>query len=257
MALELGFNEVEIDALENKSVEAVWTYYKIEDKSHTVIPDGRADLILTFDILLGGKLSNIRPITCLPFTKALVMNIKAHQGFIGIRLRAGAADSFLNTPISHITDSLPSGEYALAHAPWLENLCRDKSSVNQLFTNINQHLSVKPTQTSSSMVTDILSLIHEAQGLTQVSTIAQQINVSERTINRQFSNAVGLSPKQFSSIIRLRRAMECLAVPNYAISSIAIDCGYSDQAHMTRELKNYMGQTPTRLQKAIDNQIII
>jgi len=257
MELQIGFNEVEIDALENKSVEAVWTYYNVQDKSHTIIPDGRADLILTFDILLGGKVSNIRPIICLPFTKALVMNIKAHQGFIGIRFRAGSADTFLNTPICNISDSLQSGKHALAHAPWLENLYRNKNSVNQLFTSINQHLCVKPTQSRSSMVTDILSLIHETQGLSQVSSIAQQIDFSERTINRQFSNAVGLSPKQYSSIIRLRRAMECLADPNYAISSIAVDCGYSDQAHMTRELKNYMGQTPTRLQKSIDQQIII
>ncbi len=257
MDFQIGFNEVEIDALENKSVEAVWTYYNIQGNHHYIVPDGRTDLIFTFDVQVGGQLSNIIPIISPPFTKAHLIKIGAYQGFIGLRLRAGCAGVFLNTPLSKISGCLQYGKYAGEHLPWIGNLCRDKNNISQLITNINQHVCATPSQIKSSMIADILSLIHEAQGITQISNIAQQIKVSERTVNRKFTNAVGLSPKQFSSIVRLRRAIDCLTNPDYAISSIAIDCGFSDQAHMTREIKSYMGQTPSLLQKVLDTEILL
>jgi AraC-like DNA-binding protein len=257
MDFQIGFNEVEIDALENESVEAVWTYYNVEGNQHYIVPDGRADLIFTFDVQVGGQLSNIMPIISPPFTKAHLIRVGAHQGFIGLRLRAGSAGAFLRTPLSRIAGNLQYGKHAVDHVPWIGDLCRDKNNTSQLITNINQHVCAAPSQAKSTMVLDILSLINEAQGITQINNIAHQIKVSERTINRQFTNAVGLSPKQFSSIVRLRRAIDCLTNPSYAISSIAVDCGFSDQAHMTREIKSYMGQTPTLLRKMLDTEILL
>ncbi|PSW03798.1 helix-turn-helix domain-containing protein [Photobacterium lipolyticum] len=257
MDFQIGFNEVEIDALENESVEAVWTYYNVQENQHHIVPDGRADLIFTFDVQVGGELSNIIPLISPPFTKAHFIRVDAHQGFIGLRLRAGSAGAFLKTPLSKISGSLQYGKYAVEHIPWLENLCSDKNNISQLITDINQHVCATSSQVKSSMVSDILSLIHEAQGIMQINNIAHQVKVSERTLNRKFTNAVGLSPKQFSSIVRLRRAIDCLTNPCYAISSIAMDCGFSDQAHMTREIKNHMGLTPSLLQKKLNTEILL
>ncbi|WP_144208895.1 helix-turn-helix domain-containing protein [Shewanella donghaensis] len=257
MDFKIGFNEIEIDALENKSVEAIWTYYNVQDKLHHIVPDGRSDIIFTFDVRAGGELSNIRPIISPPFTKAHPLRVTAHQGFIGLRLRAGSAGIFLNIPLSKISGHLQYGKDAVQYIPWAEKVCKDKSSVTRLITNINQHVSKASSQVKSSMVADVVCLIHEAQGITRINEIAQQIKISERTINRVFTNAVGLSPKQFSSIIRLRRAIDCLNIPDYAVSSIALDCGFADQAHMTREIKSYMGQTPSQLQKALDTDTLL
>ncbi|MCP4326418.1 MAG: helix-turn-helix transcriptional regulator [Psychromonas sp.] len=257
MDFQIGFNEIEIDALENKSIEAIWTYYNVQDKQHYIVPDGRADLIFTFDVQVGGQLSNIRPIISPPFTKAHLLKINAHQGFIGLRLRTGSAGAFLNRSLSSFSGSMQYGKDVGQHLTWIGSIGSDKNNINQLITNINQHVCTAPSQVSSSMVSDILCLIDEAQGIVKISNIAQQIKTSERTVNRTFSNAVGLSPKQFSSIVRLRRAIVHLNDPNYAISSIAIDCGFSDQAHMTREIKSYMGQTPCQLQKILDTEILL
>ncbi len=257
MDFQIGFNEVEIDALENESVEAVWTYYNIQGHHHYIVPDGRADLIFTFDVQARGQLSNIIPIISPPFTKAHSIRVGAHQGFIGLRLRAGYAGTFLNTPLSMISGHLQYGKNAGKHVSWIEKICSEKNNINQLITNINQYVCAAPSQIKSSMVPDILGLIYEAQGIAQINNIAQQIKVSERTINRKFTDAVGLSPKQFSSIVRLRRAIDCLTNPDYAISSIAIDCGFSDQGHMTRDIKSYMGQTPTQLQKMLDTEVLL
>lgn len=249
MDFQIGFNEIAIDALENASVEAVWTYYNVQGNHYYIVPDGRTDLIFTFDVQIGGQLSNIIPIISPPFTKAHSIKICANQGFIGLRLRAGSAGIFLNKSVSEISGRLQYGKNAEGYVPWIKNVCSDKKNVDQLISQINQHVCRTPCHIKSSMVSDILGLIDDAQGIVQVNNIARQIKASERTISRTFTKAVGLSPKQFSSIVRLRRVINCLANPGYDMSSIAFDCGFADQAHMIREIKGYMGQTPSRLQK--------
>ncbi|AEX24573.1 AraC family transcriptional regulator [Vibrio sp. EJY3] len=257
MDFQIGFNQIEIDALENNNVEAVWTYYNVQDQHHHIVPDGRTDLIFTFDVNKDGQLSNIIPLISPPFIKAHSIRIGAHQGFVGLRLRAGTAGAFLKTPLSNITGNLQYGKCAIKHVPWFNNIGKDKINISNLITDINQQVCAISSQVESSMISDILRLIDEDKGITQIKHIAHQLKVSERTLNRKFTYAVGLSPKQFSNIVRLRRAIHCLADPDYTISTIAMDCGFSDQAHMTREMKNHIGQTPALIQRSLDISILL
>ncbi len=256
MNFQIGFNEIEIDSLENKSVEAVWTYYNVQATTLHIVPDGRADIIFTFNVQPNGQLKNITPLIAPPFTKAQLLRVEAHQGFIGLRLRAGSSSTFLESSLTNFSGVPQYGKNAIIHIPWLENFCHDKKNINHLISEINQQVCTTSSSVMSSMVFDILSLIDETQGLTQVNSIAQQIRVSERTINRVFSTTVGLSPKKFSSIVRLRRAINGLTTPSNTLSSIAIDCGFSDQAHMTREIKSYMRHTPLLLQQKLNTEIL-
>lgn len=257
MNIQIGFNEIEIDSLENESVEAVWTYYNIQASPLHIVPDGRTDIIFTFNVLASGLLTNITPLISPPFTKAHFIKVEAYQGFIGLRLKAGSASTFLPTPLSNISGKLQYGKSATVHIPWLENICCDKRNINQLIADINQHVVAISSRKQPLMVFDILSLMKENQGIIQVNSIAHQIRMSERTVNRIFTSSIGLSPKKFSSIIRLRHAINSLTDPYCTISSVAIDCGFSDQAHMTREIKSYMGHTPLLLQKKLDTEILI
>lgn len=258
MDLQIGFNEIETDALENNSMEAVWTYYNRQDNHHYIVPDGRTDIIFTFHVHTNGAISNIIPLISPPFTQAHCIKAGAHQGFIGFRLKAGAASPFLKCPLAQISGSLQYGQHAVAQIPWLKQVGSSKRNMAQLISTINPHICTNPRPAAaSSIIADILSLMHEGQGGLPIKHIAQQIKLSERTLNRKFIGAIGLPPKQYSSIIRLRRAIKCLTNPDYAISSIAIDCGFADQAHMTREIKLYMGQTPTRLKTRLETEILL
>src|SRR5690606_20780055 len=69
---------------------------------------------------------------------------------------------------------------------------------------------------------------------------------STRTVRRRFLQATGLTPVSIRQIERARRAMEMLqqGVP---ILDAVHEAGYSDQPHMTRSLRRFIGQTPAQI----------
>jgi AraC-like DNA-binding protein len=82
----------------------------------------------------------------------------------------------------------------------------------------------------------------------RVSSIAQRVGVSERHLRRVFQDAVGLSPKAYLRVCRLRRALTHArksASPPW--TRIAVEAGYFDQAHMVAEFRNLTGRSPKAL----------
>jgi len=66
---------------------------------------------------------------------------------------------------------------------------------------------------------------------------------SERTIERRFRWALGLTPSQLAQIRRARAAVSKLQ-DGAAPADVAADLGYADQPHLTRSLRRFMGRTP-------------
>ncbi len=163
---------------------------------------------------------------------------------MGLRFKAGAAGTFLNASPQNFTGEMLYGKNALQLLRLSDSICAEQKSVDHLIDNLNKHICRASPHAMPSDVTDILALIHESQGTVKISDIAAQVNLTERTLNRKLIQSVGLSPKAYSSIVRLHNALDCLADEKGDIASIAADCGFSDQAHMTREFKQLAGTTP-------------
>jgi AraC-like DNA-binding protein len=65
----------------------------------------------------------------------------------------------------------------------------------------------------------------------------------------RFVEAVGYGPKMFQSILRFQRLLY-LSHKGHAgetFAELAADVGYTDQAHMTREVRRFAGCSPTAL----------
>ena len=69
--------------------------------------------------------------------------------------------------------------------------------------------------------------------------------LSEKQFCRVFSDNIGLSPKEFLRIIRIQRALSILQNSSkLSFAQLAYDCGYTDQSHLIKEFKQYIGNTP-------------
>lgn len=77
--------------------------------------------------------------------------------------------------------------------------------------------------------------------------------VSERTAQRRVVQATGLTPVLIRQIARARRAVRLLRSGG-AIVEVAHAAGYFDQAHLTRSLQRFVGQTPLQIARA-DEQL--
>lgn len=66
--------------------------------------------------------------------------------------------------------------------------------------------------------------------------------MSERHLRNLFTREVGLSPKHYARIARLRRVLDQTGTRQWA--AVADDAGLFDQAHMISDFRSFMGVTP-------------
>lgn len=242
-----GFYEFEDDLLDYKAIDAVWTFYSAKTSYLHIVPDGRTDLIIRFYVDPTGAINNVVPIVAPPFLVAHSVLSRAHQGYVGIRFKSGSGGTILNTCLRSMVGRLFEGQAALTYAPELRDLQREYRNVQCLLEFLNRIFSRQRDFMMSSDVAEALMFIDENTGETRISDLARALGTPVRTFNRRFTNSVGLSPKQYAQIVRLRQAIHLLTKDGVCAADVAADCGFSDQAHMTRDMKRFMGHTPQRL----------
>jgi AraC-like DNA-binding protein len=70
--------------------------------------------------------------------------------------------------------------------------------------------------------------------------------VSTRTLQRRVARATGLTRRTIKQIARAEQAVEALG-RGLSPPDAALRLGYADQAHLTRSLQRFIGQTPTQV----------
>ena len=76
----------------------------------------------------------------------------------------------------------------------------------------------------------------------QVKDVARELAVSERQLRNLFAEGVGLSPKHYARIDRVRTVLA--QAPTARWADLAATTGYYDQAHMTSDFRTLMGVPP-------------
>ena len=65
-------------------------------------------------------------------------------------------------------------------------------------------------------------------------------------LSRGFRAAFGVTPKRFGLECKAHAALRRMRVCNDSLSTIAVDSGFADQAHMTRAVTDITGSPPSR-----------
>ena len=79
----------------------------------------------------------------------------------------------------------------------------------------------------------------------RVGVLARDLGISRDRLEKRFRCAVGCSPKQLASILRLHAAVGTYA-PGVNLTQLALGAGYADQAHFNREFRAVTGDSPRR-----------
>lgn len=78
-----------------------------------------------------------------------------------------------------------------------------------------------------------------------ISDLYKELHLTERTFERRFSSAVGVTAKQFSKMIQFQRSLEQLTAKDYnKLSDIVYANGFADQSHFIKVFKAFTGKTP-------------
>jgi AraC-like DNA-binding protein len=84
-------------------------------------------------------------------------------------------------------------------------------------------------------------------GGVRVGALAQRLAVSRRHLELGFRREIGVTPGTVGRVARFQRAIGLVARRATALPVVAVDSGYADQPHFTREIRTMSGLTPTEL----------
>jgi AraC-like DNA-binding protein len=89
-------------------------------------------------------------------------------------------------------------------------------------------------------------------GFGSVALVARQAGISMRHLERLSRDWVGLPPGQLVRLLRFQRAVRGLSLgPALPLARLALETGYADQAHLTREFRRYSGMTPSHFRAGV------
>lgn len=96
-------------------------------------------------------------------------------------------------------------------------------------------------------VNHALEAIIRHKGSLPLRELRRMIDISERSLERGFKHAVGISPKMFSRVCRFQQALFQLNRDGFVkLSDLAYGNHYADQSHFIRDFKRFSGFTPRR-----------
>lgn len=83
-----------------------------------------------------------------------------------------------------------------------------------------------------------------------IAALANTLGVSERTLQRRFRQATGLTPLAYLQKQRLDTARELLRTSNLSVAEVAGQVGYQDVSHFCRLFQRAMQQSPGAYRRA-------
>lgn len=195
-----------------------------------VLPDGCMDLLWLGDRLMVAG----------PDTSAFLSIVPAGATVAGIRFAPGAAPGVLGLPAHVARDQrVPLAEVwdpALVRA--LEDQVGSAAApARALERVVAAHGRARPD------VDPVLAEVVRRAGRDEsVGAIAAGVGLSARQLHRRSLDAFGYGPKLLARVLRLQRAL-ALAREGTGLAAVAAHHGYTDQAHLARDVRDLAGTT--------------
>ncbi|WP_244432085.1 helix-turn-helix domain-containing protein [Rhodopseudomonas sp. B29] len=85
---------------------------------------------------------------------------------------------------------------------------------------------------------------HNIDRSLRITDLAQLVDLSASHFARAFRSSVGVAPRNFVLQRRVARAKSLMQGTDLPLSEIALACGLSDQAHLSRIFRRFTGMPP-------------
>ncbi|MFI0350244.1 helix-turn-helix transcriptional regulator [Actinomadura sp. 9N407] len=118
------------------------------------------------------------------------------------------------------------------------------------FAALDQELTAmlrpRPVPEPDRAVTRAWWRLQETGGRLRIDALADELGIGRRRLEAGFQREIGLPPKTIARIARFQRVALLLGRPS-ATLDLADRCGYADQPHLTRDVREMSGLTPLQL----------
>jgi AraC-like DNA-binding protein len=160
---------------------------------------------------------------------------------------------FLNIPQNELINSPIDLELLLKNNNNITQRIADEQRHERKVAILNDHFSslLSEINTNPGPVSESAGMIMNCGGNIAITDICGHLNHNIKTMERNFKNIIGLTPKAFSKIIRFNNAFNDIKSGNYRdIHDIIHRHGFYDQSHFINEFRKYTGLPPSSFLEA-------
>jgi AraC-like DNA-binding protein len=182
-------------------------------------------------------------------TGPILISPTGHVDLIGIRFHPAGTLPFFRLQLEGLTDQLVElGGVASDFETELMRAAEDKltseARVAEIEKALNKYLA---SYQADSWSTPLAAQLVKSGGLISVDQLAGDAGISSRQLERRFLRDVGVGPKLLARILRFQQVFRAVESCNGLWASIALECGYYDQAHLIRDFNQFARKTPSVL----------
>ncbi|NJL80484.1 MAG: AraC family transcriptional regulator [Richelia sp. RM2_1_2] len=211
-----------------------------------------SEIIPLFDRTSGercGSTSSIR--ICGIQSQSFVIDNHSQISVIGVRFKPGGTVPFFQISTKELHNQVISLEELWNfHAEQLRENLLKAPTIKTRFLVLENFLFRMMQSQESHPIVDFALCEFQKSPIPTVNEVTNKIGISNRYFGQLFSDVVGLTPKLFCRIQRLRRVLILLAEKTTVNwDDIGLSCGYFDQAHFIHDFRSFAGCTPTEYLK--------
>lgn len=224
------YREWAAPATVRQTLACVWMR-RGDGASVRVLPDGCADIVWK---------PGVGAFVAGPDTGPVISPTAPGEVVLGARLRPGAGGAVLGIPLSELRDQrVLLADLGPESAGEFHGGLDPATALRRLVAAVTRLAFMRPPD--DAVQAAFIRLTNPRQ---RVDMLADELGFSERQLRRRFHDAVGYGPKTLQRVLRLQR-FRTLASSD--LVGAALEAGYADQAHLTRECRSLTGLTPNQL----------
>lgn len=185
---------------------------------------------------LYGQLDHFREIYCEDALRLCIVVFQPH-----------AIPAWLKIPANELAGEILDASLCHRRIPEIAERIHDQpipATIGIIEDHLRKIFTVSPTDYAAASYAT--ARIHRQHGNITVAALGTEMSMHERTLQRLFAEHIGISPKQYASVIRTQFFLKNLRQPGTveSLAGMAADSGFYDQSHLTRNLKKIAGITP-------------
>lgn len=240
-----------------KLVKCYWTLESLKEdtpEKQTIVPDGCMEMIFHYGDLFKQYVedeSNIIQPRCFvigQLTKPLEIEPTGETGIFSVRFYPDGFLPFATIPIKEMENKAVSLEKLFGtDGLEIEQLILNTNVTSERIKHIEAFLLSRliTVERIDKIIKSTVETILTANGQLSIDELSKQISINRRQLERKFSSAIGLSPKQLSKTIRLQTTLKMLIHKKFtSLTALAYEGEYYDQAHFIKDFREFTGLTP-------------
>jgi AraC-like DNA-binding protein len=240
------FREITPPTLLRNVVEAYWIYLPLANNASSsatirVMPDGCIDLIGRLTVERDGTHQLKELFVCGATEHHSLFTIPQGTAWLGVRFRYGTASMLLGLHAVDLLDRQISVYDCNRDLMELTETMADKATIAEMFNCVSEFLIDRLQQNSSLTTQRTEVALKRLQQGWNISAIADDVGITTRTLHRDVLAASGMPPKLLARIVRFRKTLDLLKQPPINFARLAPQLGFADQAHMSREFREFAG----------------